>query len=333
MPQCWQPMVGDIRRQTAFLPRALAAHLRGLINATDTMLAHPARTRAFPVHDYDLDATLASGQVFGWRRRAEAWIGVVRGRWVALRQSGGQLIAETVEPQPDWSWLTDYLQLSVNLEVILNTFPQDPLMLEAMADCRGLRLLRQDPWECLAGFILSSTKQIVQIEQIITALRTRFGAPVPVAPGERPAFTFPSATQLAANNEAELRACKMGFRAPNLRATAQQIANGSCRLAELRAMPIEHARAELLKLPGVGPKIADCVLLFAYGFPTAFPVDVWVARTLRRHYPRTRRMSLPQLREFGQAYFGPNAGYAQQYLFHHIRRQAGKLLPGTRPKP
>lgn len=297
------------------------------------MLARPTRTRAFPVRDYDLDVTLASGQVFGWIRRAEAWIGVVRGRWVALRQSGGQLLAQTIEPQADWAWLAEYLQLEVNLELILGTFPQDQLLREAVADCRGLRLLRQDPWECLAGFILSSTKQIVQIEQIITALKQRFGSPVKVPSGEPQAFAFPSAEQLAGATEADLRACKMGFRAQNLLGTAEQIVNGACQLEGLRSLTVEHARARLMKLPGVGPKIADCVLLFAYGFPTAFPVDVWVARTLRRHYPLTRRMSLPKLREFGHAYFGINAGYAQQYLFHYIRRDAGKLLPGTGTKP
>ena len=319
--------------QWPFLPRTLAAHLACLSNAIPTKPASPGYTQTFSVRDYDLETTLTSGQVFGWARRAGAWIGVVQHRRVELRQAGTQIIAHTLEPPSDWRWLAEYLQLDARLDLVLGTFPQDQLMREAVADCRGLRLLRQDPWECLAGFILSSTKQIVQIAQIITALKQQFGFPVKVPPGEPQAFAFPSAEQLAGATEAGLRACKMGFRAPNLRATAQQIANGSCQLDQLRAMTIEQARAELLKLPGVGPKIADCVLLFACGFPTAFPVDVWVARTLRRHYPRTRRMSLPKLRAFGQAYFGPNAGYAQQYLFHHIRRQAGKILPGPQAKP
>jgi N-glycosylase/DNA lyase len=111
----------------------------------------------------------------------------------------------------------------------------------------------------------------------------------------------------------------MGFRAPYLIATARLVAAGECDLNSLRGLPLAEARARLLNLPGVGEKIADCVLLFAYGFPTAFPVDVWVAKALRKFYFRGRRVKPSRLREFVANHFGPNAGYAQQYLFHYIR--------------
>jgi N-glycosylase/DNA lyase len=124
--------------------------------------------------------------------------------------------------------------------------------------------------------------------------------------------------------EAELRACKMGFRAPYLLATARAIAGGKPDLARLHQLPAEIAREELLKLPGVGRKIADCVLLFAYGFPSVFPVDVWMMKALRRFYFPKRRVTAGRLRRFSETHFGPNAGYAQQYLFHYIR-VAGRL--------
>src|SRR5262245_11788430 len=176
----------------------------------------PACEFAFPISDYDMAATLTSGQVFGWESRAESWIGVVTGRWVKLTQTGSVVTARTAEPQIEWSWLTDFLQAGVDLNEIVATFPTDADMCAAIESCRGLRLLRQDPWECLASFILSSTKQIVQIRQIVAALGARFGSPVAVPAGERPAFAFPSATRLALATEAELRECKMGFRAPYL---------------------------------------------------------------------------------------------------------------------
>jgi len=279
----------------------------------------------FQVQDYDLEATLTSGQAFNWEQSAEGWSGVVRGRWVRLRQEGGLIHAHSFEPQATWDWLGDYLQASVNLSEVLATFPADPHLRAAVSACRGLRLLRQEPWECLASFILSSTKQIVQIRQIVAALCSRFGKPVGV-PGRQPAHAFPTPARLAAASEAELRACKMGFRAPYLLATARLIAEGHCELERLRCLPLAEARARLLELPGVGGKIADCVLLFAYGFPEAFPVDVWVAKALKRFYFRGRRVTPSRLRRFIVAHFGPNAGYAQQYLFHYIRTR----IPSSR---
>jgi len=270
------------------------------------------------VQDYDLEATLTSGQAFNWERTTEDWIGIVQGRWVRLRQEREAVRAQTAEPQSDWNWLGEYLQVEVNLGEVLATFPTDQNLSAAIASCRGLRLLRQDPWECLASFILSSTKQIVQIRQIVAALRTEFGTTV-IAPGPSPAFSFPTAARLAAASEAELRACKMGFRAPYLLATARLIASGECDLGSLHHLPLAEVRERLLQLPGVGGKIADCVLLFAYGFPTAFPVDVWVAKALQRFYFRGRRVKPSRLHAFVSGHFGPNAGYAQQYLFHYIR--------------
>jgi N-glycosylase/DNA lyase len=125
--------------------------------------------------------------------------------------------------------------------------------------------------------------------------------------------------RLALCSESDLRACKMGFRAPNLLRTAKMIAAGEVNLPSLQSHPMDEALTELLKFPGVGPKIANCVLLFAYGFPQAFPVDVWVMKALRELYFPQRRVSEKRLARFTATHFGPNAGYAQQYLFHYMR--------------
>jgi N-glycosylase/DNA lyase len=272
----------------------------------------------FPVEKYDLSATLDSGQAFRWRQSDDTWTGVIHGRWVQLRAEPGVIVAETVGPADDW--LRHYLQLDVDLPHVLSSFPQDDEALQsAVRACPGLRLLRQDPWECLASFICSSTKQIVQIRQIIALLCTRFGEPVSVPPGEEPAFSFPSIERLAAATEASLRECKLGFRAPYLRHTAQMLAAGEVNLTRLSELPLGQARAELCKLPGVGEKIADCALLFSCGHAEAFPVDVWIMRALRRHYFPRRKVSPARMRRFIEKHFGPHAGYAQQYLFHHIR--------------
>jgi N-glycosylase/DNA lyase len=273
----------------------------------------------FPVKDYDLAATLTSGQAFRWRQVGDAWEGVVNARWIRLRQEPGVVLAETVAPVEDWGWLRRYLQLDIDLGGILATFPKDVPMAAATDACRGLRLLRQDPWETLVSFICSSTKQIVQIQQIIELLCRRFGETLAVPAGREPTFAFPSAARLASVSEAELRECKMGFRAPYVLRAAQTVARAELDLERLRALPLAEARAQLLRLLGVGRKIADCVLLFAYDFPTAFPVDVWVMKALRQLYFPRRHVKLKRLHHFSETHFGPYAGYAQQYLFHYMR--------------
>jgi N-glycosylase/DNA lyase len=277
-----------------------------------------------PVRDYDLAATLTSGQAFRWRKCDGWWEGVVSAHWMRVKQSDETLVAQAAGPVTDWHWLTHYLQTDVNLGAVLQTFPQDVAMRASVAACRGLRLLRQDPWECLASFILSSTKQIIQIQQIVRSLCECFGTPVAVPPGHAPEYAFPTAEQIANASEAGLRACKMGFRAPNLLATAKRVAAGEIDLGAL-ASDCETARTALVQLPGVGEKIANCVLLFAYGFQEAFPVDVWVRKALLQLYFPRRRPSPQRLMNFTRTYFGSNSGYAQQYLFHYMRTRVPRV--------
>lgn len=289
-------------------------------------------TTLFPLQDYDLAATLDSGQAFRWQLVNDGWEGVIHGRWVRLTVRGGRLQARVATAVPDWRWLEDYLGLRTELAPILATFPADGPMQSAVAACRGLRLLRQEPWECLASFILSSTKQIIQIRQCIALLSQRWGEPVPAPKKAAPAFSFPSPARLAAVTERDLRDCKLGFRARYLAAAARSLVEGQLDLEELQRRPTPQAREELTRLPGVGPKIANCVLLFAYGRQDAFPVDVWVLRALRELYFPGRRPSPRTVLRFTETHFGPHAGYAQQYLFHYIRKHhprplSAKALP------
>ena len=304
----------------------------------------------FPVRDYDLVATLTSGQAFRWHERDGWWEGMIAERWVRLRQSEQGILAEVAEKRGsrvesqnaaalgarlstlDWNWLSHYLQTDIDLTSIVLSFPDDEPMRAAVTACRGLRLLRQEPWECLASFILSSTKQIVQIQQIVALLCERFGEQVLVPRGHEAVFAFPTAERLAACAESDLRGCKMGFRAPNLLRTAAMIAGGQVNLHSLHTRPMEEARAELLKLPGVGNKIANCVLLFACGFQQAFPVDVWVMKALRQLYFPKRRVSAKRLARFTATHFGTNAGYAQQYLFHYMRTRNPRVGDSRRKR-
>jgi N-glycosylase/DNA lyase len=305
---------------------ATAAQARGRALHQQNTESTSSTETVLRVSNYDLDATLDSGQAFRWQPDNGGWTGVIGRHQVQLTRTRDGIHAETNGPVTDWQWLHDYLQTGTDLDAVLQTFPDDAPMRSAVAACPGLRILRQDPWECLASFILSSTKQIVQIRQIIALLCERFGEPIHLSfpkggarEENRFCFALPTPQRIAAVSEADLRACKMGFRAPNLLAAAQKIAAGNFDLEGLRHLPLAKARAELMTLRGVGGKIADCVLLFAYGFDAAFPVDVWVERALRELYFPRRRVGDKRLRHFAATHFGPHAGYAQQYLFHYMR--------------
>ncbi len=204
---------------------------------------------------------------------------------------------------------------------VVATFPDDQPLQAAVQAHWGMRVLRQEPWETLASFIASSTKQIVQIRQIVAALAARFGGGV----------AFPGPAVIARASLPELQSCKLGFRAKYLLAAAQAIDSGRLRLDELPGMDYDRAQEALQKLPGVGEKIAACTLLFGCGFDQAFPIDVWVERSLRRLYFPRRKRTARQLREFAREHFGPHAGWAQQYLFYSERlyRPAGLLECAT----
>ena len=184
--------------------------------------------------------------------------------------------------------------------------------------CHGLRIIRQPKWECLATFICSSMKQVAHIRQISLALRKRFGEQRRI--GDQLVYTFASPRRVAQASEKELRDCKLGYRAKNLRATARLVSSGQADLEAWSALSDAELRKQLCALPGVGPKIANCVMLFAYERLRAFPIDVWIERVLRQHYFSGRRkMTAQRLRQFSETYFGEHGGYAQQYLFHHAR--------------
>jgi N-glycosylase/DNA lyase len=161
-------------------------------------------------------------------------------------------------------------------------------------------------------------KQVAHIRQISLALRKRFGQQRRT--GDQSVYTFPSARRLAQASEKELVECKLGYRAKNLRATSRLVSSHQADLEAWSALSDAELRKQLCALPGVGPKIANCVMLFGYERLRAFPIDVWIERVLKQHYfSRRRKMSAQRLRQFSETYFGEHGGYAQQYLFHHAR--------------
>jgi N-glycosylase/DNA lyase len=277
--------------------------------------------------DFDLEKTLDSGQIFHWEKIGKAFVGTI-GDWAVCTEQRGEVLCARVASAPSRSLVRDaqdthgtifnYFALDHPLADICASFPNDPIMNEARDFCRGLRIIRQPKWECLATFICSSMKQVAHIRQISLALRQRFGDRRRV--GDHVVHTFPPARRIARGNEDDLRKCALGYRAKNLLASARLVDSAKCDLESWSALSDPDLRGKLCSLPGVGAKIANCVMLFAYERLRAFPIDVWIERVLKQQYfPRKKKVTKLQLREFSEEYFGEHGGYAQQYLFHHAR--------------
>ena len=284
-----------------------------------------------PAPEFDLEKTLNSGQVFHWERLKSGFVGTIDERAVCVEQRGDTLRVAFGEAPALPEIVSRYFALDHSLPEICASFPQDAPMQAAREFCRGLRIIRQPKWECLATFICSSMKQVAHIRQISRNLRERFGEERKI--DNWSVFAFPSAQRIARRSEAQLRACALGYRAKNLLATARLVTRGDVDLEQISTLPDEELRAVLCGLPGVGAKVANCVMLFAYERLRAFPIDVWIERVLREQYfRRKRKVTALRLRDFTQSYFGEHGGYAQQYLFHYARLKSGRDAALRRPR-
>ncbi len=280
---------------------------------------------------FRLDVTLCCGQVFLWELRGDWWYGVVGGRVLRVCQRGGVLEFAGANEE----FFKRYFGFDDDLDMIAREIGKDKHIKSALHEFWGLRIVRQDPWECLASFICATYKSVAAIQRMLTRLSLKFGEPIEI---EGEIFhAFPSAERLAAASVEELKGCGLGYRASYLQKTSQMVEDSSFDVETIRKMPYVEAKRVLLEFPGVGPKVADCVLLFSLSRCEAFPVDVRVKRVLLRHYTAAFEPEFVEkltngglsdseyerLNCFGRTYFGRYAGYAQEYLYHYERCFAG----------
>ena len=268
-----------------------------------------------------LAETLDGGQAFRWSRQPDdSWLGVWAGCAAGVRLVDGSLQwrAPAAPATPTAGEIARYFAVGQDQATLVDTLPwrSDPHLARCLGAFPGLRILHQPFGETLLGFLCSATKQIVQIKQMLALLAARHGREI--APGLN---RLPTWTELAQLSEADLRACLLGFRARFIHETAGFLAAHPGWLDETETLPYLEAKARLCSLPGVGEKIADCVLLFGAGRLEAFPVDVWILKTMAARYG-LQGWKPAQIAQFGRAHFGPLAGLAQQYLFAWERRAA-----------
>lgn len=285
----------------------------------------PALPRPRPFTRDVLAETLDGGQAFRWNRLPD---GAFEGGWgphhvrVRLAREGGALefSAPTyASPEATGAALRDYLAGPAADEDAL-PWRSDAHLAACLAAWPGLRILRQPFGETLLGFVCSATKQIVQIKRMLELLALRHGRPP--ASGDTGWRRLPTWEELALVSETQLRACGLGFRARHVAGIARLLATEPGWLATTENAPYPEAKARLLELPGVGEKVADCVLLFGAGRLEAFPVDTWIVKAMERRYGLAG-WKPAQIAHFGRVHFGAQAGLAQQYLFA-FERAAGR---------
>ena len=275
--------------------------------------------KSIQIEDFDLASTLESGQVFRYVRTTEEYLVHARNRVFRVRQSGRTLYFDGAQER----FITHYFGLDENYSEIIEALAHERIIGEAVRLYRGLRILRQDPWECLVSFLCSSAKNIAHIKVIVENLCRAFGEPVSL--GNYQGYGFPREGTL--DDLGRLKTVGLGFRARYIHEMNRLIQRGY--LGNIVSKPYKEARILLMELPGVGEKVADCVLLFSMGFLQAFPIDTWIKRGMEETYFRGNRTSSRNIGSFARQHFGPFAGYAQQYLYHYWREK-GRLASEVR---
>lgn len=268
------------------------------------------------IHELDLSQTLDCGQAFRWRLQEDgSYKGVAHGRLLHISRSGDEIILHNTSHEDYKSIWHSYFDLERDYALLKEKFSTDPVLCDAIGYADGIRVLRQEPWETLCTFIISANNNIPRIKGIVERMSALFGDCL-----EEDYYTFPTAARMAALSTDDLAPLRCGYRDKFLLDAAQKVANGEVSLSAVADMTTEEARRALLCVKGVGPKVAECTLLFGFGRVECFPMDTWMKKVMAVLYPK----GLPEA-------FIKDAGIAQQYLFHYARHH-GELFTEKSPE-
>jgi N-glycosylase/DNA lyase len=266
-------------------------------------------TTRLKIQPFSLSHTLECGQFFRFTKAIDTYILQTSDRIFSLWQKGDFLFYDGVEE----SFLIHFFRLDEDLDSILKEVDRDPIIHQAIQKYRGMRLIRQNPWECLLSFLCSSAKAIQHIRCIIEHLCRSSGKKM--IWGNYHSYGFPEPQSI--RNPLQLESVRAGFRTNYLIEVGQCIDRSQ--LLALKGFSYEKAKQKLMSLPGVGKKIADCVLLYSLDFLEAFPIDTWIKKGLQNAYFNGRRVGEKEMGKFVHGHFSPFEGYAQLYLYHFWR--------------
>ncbi len=265
------------------------------------------------VKDFNLEHTLECGQIFRINREDNWYYINARDKFFKICQEKNEIEFHGA----DKNFIIHFFSLDENLSKILKEINKDRYIKKSIDKYRGLRIIKQDPWECLISFICSTASNIPRIKSKLKELSKSFGKSVSLGGVDNYAFPAPGNI----NNYNAILDAKTGFRAKYIFEANNSV--NIKKLNSLKTLSYEDAKSELKKINGVGDKVADCVLLFSLSFNQAFPVDTWIKKTIQLLYFDNTTVSNEKIRKFGLEYFGTNAGYAQQYLFMYSRNDLG----------
>lgn len=254
----------------------------------------------FSSADFELSETLDCGQAFRWEECDDGYRGIALNRPLTISKHGDEITLHDTSEEDFISFWNNYFDLDTDYGALKKLYSDDETLRLACDFAGGIRLLRQDCWEALISFIISQNNNIPRIKGIISRLCEMFDG-------------FPTAKRLAVLTPDDLSPIRSGFRAKYIIDAAKRVASGEINTDELKTLPIADARVKLMTITGVGPKVAECVLLYGCYRTEAFPVDVWIKRVMTDYYPE----GFPQK-------YKETAGIAQQYLFHYIRKNNNK---------
>ena len=263
----------------------------------------------------DLGLTLGCGQNFRFRAQPDGtWSGVLGEHHLVLRQRGTKIEGTATPGGKNVDELVlDLLRAQDDVDKIQRKLSRDFVLALGIRSMRGLRIVKLDEWECLISYVLATYANIPRIAKMVEALATSFGHRI-----YQGAYSFPDRRRLARASVKELKECGLGYRAEYVKAICDTVDEDM--LDQMNRLSYTYLRKDLIEMPGVGDKVADCVSLFGFGRLEAFPIDIWIERAMARLYKQ--KGSYRKLREFATERFGEYAGYAQEYLYHNERMHA-----------
>jgi len=259
--------------------------------------------------EFSLRDTLDCGQCFRWNEAGDGFDGIVEGKYCHASQDGDTLKLSCVTKEEFDSLWSDYFDLERDYDMLKEGFRADVMLAETLRFAPGIRVLRQRPWETLCSYIISQNNNIKRIKGIVARLCENFGEPLADGHG----YAFPTAERLAELDEEALAPIRCGFRAKYIIDASRKVASGEIELDKLCGMEIDEARRTLMTIKGVGPKVAECTLLYGFGRTECFPIDVWMKRAMAELFPE----GLPECAL-------KDAGIAQQYIFHYMRMRGAE---------
>lgn len=281
------------------------------------------------VKDFHLDHTFDNGQCFRWEREADgSYTGVAFGRVANIDCSDNAIILNNVSEDDFCKIWKNYLDLDRDYDAIKKMLSaKDDAMEKAISYGSGMRILQQELWETMISFIISQNNNIPRIKKCVESLCTSFGSPLGIYKG-RNYFAFPSPEALSQLNAEELDTCRLGYRAKYIVDTARQIVSeDEKKLETLQEAAAEELYEYLLGLSGVGPKVANCIMLFGLRKYDSFPLDVWIKRVMNQIY-HIEEGNVKKMKAYAVEHFGEYGGIAQQYLFYYMRESSKSNFRG-----